>query len=92
MSSQLCARALRIFGPGLGHTPRIRISRGVAITSCLTQTTVEIFNALAAGMLHLYGVDGLQACLRLMHLCEVNPDCHTQALLESYLINAEGSS
>lgn len=56
----------------------------------LPKPTVEIFNALAAGLLHLCGTDGLQACLHLMQLCQVNPDRHTQALLESHLINAEG--
>ena len=56
----------------------------------LPKPTVEIFNALAAGLLHLCGINGLRACLRLMQLCQVNPDRHTQALLESYLINAKG--
>jgi len=56
----------------------------------LPKPTVEIFNALAAGLSRICGIDGLQACLRLMQLCQVNPDRHTQALLESHLINAEG--
>jgi pentatricopeptide repeat protein len=56
----------------------------------LPKPTVEIFNALVAGLLHLCGIDGLLACLHLMQLCQVNPDRHTQALLESHLINAEG--
>jgi pentatricopeptide repeat protein len=56
----------------------------------LPKPTVEIFNALAGGVLDLCGIDGLQACLSLMQLCQVNPDRHTQALLESHLINAEG--
>ncbi|KAN0125198.1 hypothetical protein V8E52_001750 [Russula decolorans] len=56
----------------------------------LPKPTVEIFNALATGLLHLCGIDGFQACLRLMQLCQVNPDHRTQALLESHLINAEG--
>ena len=56
----------------------------------LPKPTVEIFNALAAGLLHLCGIDGLQACLRSMQLCQVNPDRHTQGLLVSHLINAEG--
>jgi len=55
----------------------------------LPKPTVEIFNALAAGLLHLCGVDGLRSCLRLMELCQVNPDHHTQALLVSHL-DAEG--
>jgi pentatricopeptide repeat protein len=56
----------------------------------LPKPTVEIFNALAAGLLHLCGIGGLQACLRLMQLCQVNPDRHTQALLVSHLIDAKG--
>jgi pentatricopeptide repeat protein len=56
----------------------------------LPKITVEIFNALASGLLDLCGINGLQACLRLMQLCQVNPDRHTQALLESHLINAGG--
>lgn len=52
--------------------------------------TIEIFNALAAGLLHLCGIGGLEACLRLMRSCQVNPDCHTQALLESHLLNVKG--
>ncbi|KAH9969013.1 hypothetical protein BC827DRAFT_303949 [Russula dissimulans] len=56
----------------------------------LPKPTVEILNALAVGMLHLRGIDGLQACIHLMQMCQVNPDHHTKALLESYL-NAEGS-
>jgi pentatricopeptide repeat protein len=58
----------------------------------LPKPTVEIFNALAAGLLRLCGIDGLEACLRLMQLCQVNPDRRTQALLESHLISAEGIS
>ena len=58
----------------------------------LPKPTIEILNALAFGMLRLRGIDGLQACLRLMQLCQVNPDAHTKALLESYLVNAEGFS
>lgn len=58
----------------------------------LPKPTIEILNALAIGMSRLHGIDGLQACLRLMQLCQVNPDSHTKALLESHLINAEGLS
>jgi len=58
----------------------------------LPEPTVEIFNALAAGLLCLCGMDGLRACLRLMQLCQVNPDGHTKELLESHLVNAEGST
>ncbi|KAH9064271.1 hypothetical protein EDB87DRAFT_1600104 [Lactarius vividus] len=43
----------------------------------------RIINALAIGLSRLHGIDGLQACLRLMQL-------HTKALLESHLVNAEG--
>jgi len=56
----------------------------------LPKPTIEILNALAAGLLHLRGVNGLQACLRLMQMCQVNPDHHTKTLLESHLIDAEG--
>ena len=56
----------------------------------LPKPTVEIFNALAAGLLHFCGIDSLETCLRLMQLCQVNPDRYTQALLESHLIKAEG--
>jgi pentatricopeptide repeat protein len=56
----------------------------------LPKPTAEILNALAAGLLHLRGIDGLQACLRLMQMCQVKPDNYTKALLESHLINAEG--
>ncbi|KAH9982421.1 hypothetical protein BGW80DRAFT_1453313 [Lactifluus volemus] len=52
--------------------------------------TVEILNALAAGLLRLRGIDGLQACLRLMVMCQVKPDSHTKALLESHLVKAKG--
>ncbi|KAH9082130.1 hypothetical protein EDB83DRAFT_2336628 [Lactarius deliciosus] len=58
----------------------------------LPKPTIEILNALAIGMSRLHGIDGLQACLRLMQLCQVNPDSHTKALLESHLVNAEGLS
>ena len=58
----------------------------------LPKPTIEILNALAIGMSRLRGIDGLQACLRLMKLCQVNPDGHTKALLESHLVNAEGFS
>ncbi len=58
----------------------------------LPKPTIEILNALTIGMSRLCGIDGLQACLRLMQLCQVNPDSHTKALLESYLVNAEGFS
>jgi pentatricopeptide repeat protein len=63
---------------------------GIALTSCLTQTHCRDFQCAGAGLLHLCGIDGLQACLRLMQMCQVNPDRHTQALLESHLIHAEG--
>jgi pentatricopeptide repeat protein len=56
----------------------------------LPKPTIEIFNTLAAGLLHLRGIDGLQACLRLMQMCQVNPDNHTKTLLETHLINAGG--
>ena len=56
----------------------------------LPRPTIEIFNALAAGLLHTRGIDGLQACLRLMQTCQVDPDHHTKRLLETHLINAEG--
>ena len=56
----------------------------------LPKPTIEIVNALAAGLLHLRGIDGLQACLRLMQMCQVNPDHHTKTLLGTHLINAEG--
>jgi pentatricopeptide repeat protein len=58
----------------------------------LPKPTIEILNALAIGMSRLRGIDGLQACLRLMKLCQVNPDGRTKALLESHLVNAEGFS
>ncbi|KAI9445247.1 hypothetical protein H4582DRAFT_2053334 [Lactarius indigo] len=58
----------------------------------LPKPTIEILNALAIGISRLRGIDGLQACLRLMQLCQVNPDSHTKALLESHLLNAEGLS
>jgi len=51
--------------------------------------TVEILNALADGLLHLCGINGLRACIRLMQMCRVNPDHHTKALLE-YHLNSEG--
>jgi pentatricopeptide repeat protein len=63
---------------------------GLPLPHVLPKPTVDIFNALAVGLLQLCGIDGLQACLRLMQMCQVNPDRHTQALLESHLINAEG--
>jgi len=89
--SAVCA-GVEDFRTGFRNIPlAFESQEELPLPHALPKPTVEIFNALAAGMLHLYGVDGLQACLRLMHLCEVNPDCHTQALLESYLINAEGS-
>ncbi|KAI0307758.1 hypothetical protein B0F90DRAFT_1676943 [Multifurca ochricompacta] len=53
----------------------------------LPKPTVEILNTLAAGLLRLRGIDGLQACLRLMQMCQVKPDQHTKGLLESHLIN-----
>lgn len=56
----------------------------------LPKPTIEILNALAAGLLRIRGIDGLQACLRLMQMCQVNPDHHTKTLLETHLINAEG--
>ncbi|KAF8271442.1 hypothetical protein EI94DRAFT_584347 [Lactarius quietus] len=62
------------------------------LPSVLPRPTIEILNALALGMSRLRGIDGLQACLRLMHLCLVNPDGHTKALVESHLVNAEGFS
>ena len=58
----------------------------------LPKPTIEILNALALGMSRLRGIDGLQACLRLMQFCQVNPDADTKALLESHLVNAEGLS
>ena len=58
----------------------------------LPKPTIEILNALAMGMTRLRGINGLQACLHLMQLCQVNPDGYTKALLESHLINAEGFS
>jgi pentatricopeptide repeat protein len=63
---------------------------GLPLPHVLPKPTVEIFNALGAGLLHLCGIDGLQACLRLMQMCQLNPDRHTQALLESHLVHAEG--
>jgi len=56
----------------------------------LPKPTIGILNALATGLLHLRGIDGLQACLRLMQMCQVNPDHQTKSILESHLINAEG--
>ncbi|KAI0257606.1 hypothetical protein BJV78DRAFT_1349429 [Lactifluus subvellereus] len=56
----------------------------------LPKPTVEILNALAAGLLHFRGMDGFQACLRLMQMSHVKPDNHTKALLESHLINTQG--
>ena len=58
----------------------------------LPEPTIEILNALAIGMSRLRGIDGLQACLRLMKLCQVSPDDHTKALLEYHLVNTEGFS
>ncbi|KAN0135745.1 hypothetical protein V8E53_006636 [Lactarius tabidus] len=58
----------------------------------LPKPTIEILNALAMGMSRLRGIDGLQACLRLMQLCQVNPNSHTKALLEAHLVKAEGLS
>jgi pentatricopeptide repeat protein len=63
---------------------------GLPLPQALPKPAVEIFNALAAGLLRLCGIDGLKACLRLMQMCQVNPDGHTRALLESHLIHAEG--
>jgi pentatricopeptide repeat protein len=60
------------------------------IPRVLPKPTIEILNALAIGMSRLCGIDGLQACLRLMQLCQVNPNGHTKALLQSHLVNAEG--
>jgi pentatricopeptide repeat protein len=68
----------------------ISLQEELPLPDVLPKPTVEIFNALAAGLLHLCGINGLQACLHLMQLYQVNPDRHTQALLESHLINAEG--
>jgi pentatricopeptide repeat protein len=66
-------------------------SQGWSPLPCvLPRPTIEILNALAAGLLHTHGIDGLQACLRLMETCQVNPDHHTKTLLETHLINAEG--
>lgn len=70
--------------------PAFESQEELPLPHVLPKPTVEIFNALAAGLLHLCGIDGLQACLRLMQLCKVNPDRHTRALLGSHLINAEG--
>ena len=64
--------------------------KGLPIPLLLPKPAVEIFNALAAGLLDLCGIDGFQACLRLMQMCQVNPDRHTQSLLESHLMNVEG--
>ena len=63
---------------------------GLPLPHVLPKPSIGIFNALAAGLLNLRGIDGLQACLRLMQMCQVNPDHHTKTLLESYLINVEG--
>lgn len=62
----------------------------LSLPQVLPKPTIEIFNALATGLLQLCGLDGLQACLHLMQSCQVNPDCRTQALLESHLLNAKG--
>jgi pentatricopeptide repeat protein len=56
----------------------------------LPKPTIEILNVLAAGLLHLRGIDGLQACLRLMQMCRVNPNHYTKTLLKSHLIDVEG--
>ena len=63
---------------------------GLPLPHVLPKPTVDIFNTLATGLLQLCGIDGFLACWRLMQMCQVNPDRHTQALLESHLINAEG--
>ncbi|KAI0304933.1 hypothetical protein BC826DRAFT_24234 [Russula brevipes] len=65
---------------------------GLPIPHVLPKPTAEILNALATGLLRLRGIDGLQACLRLMQMCQVNPDHHTKALLETHLIHTEGCS
>ncbi|KAI9457727.1 hypothetical protein F5148DRAFT_341273 [Russula earlei] len=61
---------------------------GLHLPRTLPKPTVEILNALAVGLLQLHGIDGLQASLRLMQKCQVNPDDHTKRLLVSHL-NAE---
>jgi len=88
--SAMCAD-IEGFRPGIRNIPlAFESQEELPLPHVLPEPTVEIFNALAAGILHLCGIDGLHACLRLMQLCQVNPDRHTQALLESHLINAEG--
>lgn len=88
--SAVCA-GVEGFRTGFRNIPLAFESREVLpLPHVLPKPTVEIFNALAAGLLRLCGMRGLRACLRLMQLCQVNPDPHTQTLLESHLINAEG--
>ena len=66
-------------------------SQGPSPLPCvLPKPTIEILNALASGLLQLRGIDGLQACLRVMQMCQVNPDHHTKTLLELHLIDVEG--
>ncbi len=88
--SAVCA-GVEGFRAGFGNIPlAFESQEELPLPRVLPKPTVEIFNALAAGLLRLCGIDGLQACLRIMQLCQVKPDRHTQALLESHLINAEG--
>ena len=88
--SSMCAE-VEGFRTGFKNTPlAFKSQEELPLPHVLPKPTVEIFNALAAGLLPLCGIDGLQACLHLMKLCQVNPDRHTQGLLESHLINAEG--
>jgi pentatricopeptide repeat protein len=88
--SAVCAD-VEDYQAGLGNIHlALEPEEGFPILHVLPKPTVEIFNALAAGLLDLCGIDGLQACLHLMQVCQVNPDRHTQALLEFHLINAKG--
>ncbi|KAI0313550.1 hypothetical protein OF83DRAFT_524732 [Amylostereum chailletii] len=51
--------------------------------------SVEIFNALASGLLPLLGLDGLRYVFQLMGACSITPDTHTLQILVSHLSNVE---
>lgn len=90
VASAVCAEvedSQSVFG---GLHLESELQGGLPLFPVLPKPTVEILNALAGGLLHIGGVDGFQACLRLMQMCHVKPDNHTKALLESHLINTKG--
>ncbi|KAI0271341.1 hypothetical protein BC834DRAFT_437503 [Gloeopeniophorella convolvens] len=90
LASVLCAGIEGSQAIFKGLNMRFDPNEEIPILRALPKPAIEILNALATGLLRLRGLDGLHACLRLMQMCQIIPDSHTAALLESYLIHVEG--